>query len=150
MKQEMITKVAQTVAALALAVTVATGTAVPASASITGVAMGCAEGQETVIFTFPQEGPGRVTIFAYSLNGGAWQWTPWYYTWNGFTWIWNGTAWEGLPGGIASFKIVGNLVNVSGYGFQQNPDGTWERTQFPDCQTSTYLRSDGYIYTYNN
>jgi hypothetical protein len=139
--------VAKGMTSLVLATVVVFGLdAKPAEASMTSLSMGCGVGTETVSFGFPQESPGRVAIFAYSVNGGAWQWTPFYYTWQGHVWIWQG-QWVATNGGLASFVTLGGGRTVVGYGFQSNTNGTWETTPLGTCTTSSFF-NDGLTYTY--
>ena len=136
--------------ALALAGSLTVAGTRPAAASMTDASMGCGVGTETVTFGFPQEGAGRMSVFAYSINGGAWKFTNWYYTANGFAWMWNGSSWIGLPGGIASFALAGSNNKIVGYEYRYDPSartGRW--IALGSCTTSSFF-NDGLVYTYNH
>ena len=147
MAMEMIGKLAKTAAALGLALAITVTGTKTAQASMTDPSMGCGAGTGIVTFGFPQEGPGRISIFAYRLDGGPWKFTNWYYTWNGFSWLWNGAAWEGLPGGVATFPIVGGQHLVEGWEYRVDPaTNAAQWYALPSCTTSDFFREDTYVW----
>ena len=148
-RKEMIGLVAKGLTAVVFAVSVvATHDVKPAQASMTESSMACGLGTETVAFGFPQEGAGRMSVFAYRINGGAWQYTSWYYTWNGFAWIWDGARWVDTVGGVASFALAGNNNLVEGWEYRYDPaTGSARWLDLGSCRTSSFF--DGGIRVYN-
>jgi hypothetical protein len=126
----------------------ATSGAKPVAASMTDTSLSCGVGTETAAFAFPLEGPGRMSVFAYRINGGSWQFTSWYYTWNGFAWIWQGGRWVDTVGGVASFALAGTNNLVEGYEYRYDPtSGTGGWINLGSCVTSSFFH-DGITYTY--
>jgi hypothetical protein len=139
--QKVLSAGAKSLAALALAGAVTAGSAEPASAAMTNAYMACGEGTETVYFGLPLDSPARMSIFAFRVNGGAWQWTPWYYTAQGRFWLYNGSRWEPLPAeGSSSINIVGNNKLVEGWEYRVNVStgaGSW--VSLGSCRTTSFF-----------
>lgn len=131
--------VTRTAMALTLAAGLAAGATRPVEASMTDAYMACGEGTGGIYFGFPLEGAARMSIFAYRVDNGGWQYTNWYYTSNGSYWMWEG-RWNALPlSSSQTIRLVGGGHTVYGYEYRYNPStrsGAW--VNLGQCQTSSF------------
>jgi hypothetical protein len=141
--------IARTLVGLTLATALAAGTTGQANASMSNAYMACGEGTETVYFGLPLSGAARMSIFAFSVDGGAWQFTHWYYTDNGSYWHFDPAQarWVGMPPeGSQSTWIVGNRHNVVGFEYRYIPStqtGSW--ISLGSCRTTSFF-DGGIVY----
>jgi hypothetical protein len=96
-------------------------------------------------FELPFQGSARASIFAFSVDGGPWQYTSWYYTHNASYYQLTGGRWQAIGFG-------GTLEN---YGFQDEAMHTvvaWEYRAWSSsdgwhylgsCQASSYHGGGG-------
>ena len=131
-----------------LALTLASGLALsssrPAEASMTDAYLACGEGTETAYFGFPLAGAGRMSIFAYRIDSGAWNYTAWYYMRDGSYWQYEaGRGWVALPADSSMTMLVaGNNRVVEGYEYRYNPStgsGSWINLGW--CRTTSFFES---------
>jgi hypothetical protein len=134
--------------AIALAAIAGAG-ARPAAAAISDSNLTCGAGTETASFGFPLDSAPRLSIFAYRVNGGAWQWTDWYYMARGNYWSWNASQgrWVGLSADV-SMKILmlGNGATVEGWDYRHDPArGTGGWVNLGSCRTTSFF-SGGLVF----
>lgn len=139
---KVVPAIARTLVALTLATGLAAGATKPAEASMTDAYMACGEGTGGIHFGLPLSGGARMSLFAYRVDSGSWQFTNWYYTSNGSYWMWEG-KWASLPfdSSMTSRNIGGNH-NVYGYEYRYNPStasGGW--VNLGSCRTSSFFES---------
>ena len=137
-----------TLTAVAAAV-VATIAPAPASASLnTDAQLICTE-MIGFRFELPAAGSARQSLFYFSVDGGPWQQTHWYYT-SGLTWMvyrpnigWQYTA----PGGgfLPIYQFQDSATHtIEGYEWRVVAGrGSW--IHLDSCQASTYTWGDGGI-----
>jgi len=120
----------------------------PARAALSDSLMMCAEGTESVGFSLPVSAPDRYSIFAYSVNGGTWQYSNWFYTSYGHSWMWNGQGWESAGFAAGPIILVGNQASVVGYEYRwtQAAGGTW--VSLGSCVTTSFF-GGGIVFTSN-
>jgi|SoiMethySBSTD1v2_1073268.scaffolds.fasta_scaffold2212355_2 hypothetical protein len=97
----------------ALALGVAAGGTAPAGAfSGSDAWLACSEGAGTALINLPVNAPARWSIYAYRIDGGAWQWSTWYYLDGANYSYWTGSRLASIPyGAIAQmpyFNVGGN------------------------------------------
>ena len=146
-RMEMFGLIAKGFTALVLAVTITAAVGTKPVAAASGLSMGCGVGTETVSFSLPMDGPGRQVIYAYSVNGGAWQWTPRYYVWQTHAWILQNNQWVYTNGGLSSFVTLGGGKTVVAYGFETDAYNNWKAgVRLGPCTTSSFFTSGINIY----
>ena len=67
-----------------------------AASTMTDSVLSCAEGTAGFYLGFPLDGTARMSIYAYQIDNGGWQWTSWYYTEHGQYWVWE-NGWSAYP-----------------------------------------------------
>jgi hypothetical protein len=140
---KVVPAIARTLVALTLATGLAAGATKPAEAStMTDAYMACAEGTGGIYFGLPLSGGARMSLFAFRVDSGSWQFTNWYYTSNGSYWMWEG-KWVSLPfDSSMTARNIGGNHNVYGYEYRYNPStasGGW--VNLGSCRTSSFYES---------
>lgn len=157
-----ISRLAGTVAALAISVAVVTGSATTthaaaknglaasttsALAASTAAGLDCAPSAEGYQIYLPFTSGGQFSLFFVSVDGGAWLTTNWYYAANFQTFEYTSAGWRTV-GSLGYFdgRIGGNHdVRAWEYRFYMN--GTSEWVNLGSCRTSN---NQGWLtYTYN-
>jgi hypothetical protein len=142
--------ITRTILAGALSIAVIAGLgARPVAAALSDSSLACGEGTETAYFGFPLDSEPRMSIFAYRVNGGGWQWTDWYYMSSGRYWNWSTGQgrWLGLSADV-SFKLLmlGNRAFVEGWEYRYDPvRGTEGWINLGSCTTSSFF-SGGLVF----
>lgn len=138
-RTNVVPAIAKTLVALTLATGLAAGATKPAEASMTDAYMACGEGTGGIYFGLPLSGAARMSVFAYRVDNGGWQFTNWYYTSNGSYWMWEG-KWVSLPfDSSMTARLTGGNHTVYGYEYRYNPStgaGGW--VNLGSCRTSSF------------
>ena len=139
--------IGKTALALAVATTAVGAAAGEAHASLSSSSLGCAEGTETFYLGLPIVSRPVMVIYAFRVNGGAWKWTPWYYSANSSYYVYGTTGWSALPAD-SSQRIydVGNSKLIEAWEYRYDPATRatgW--TNLQSCRTTSYF-SGGIVF----
>jgi hypothetical protein len=123
----------------------ASPTAPAAAAGLNDAWLSCGTGTETIHFGLPLAGT-RYSQFAYRLDGGAWQYTNWYYASNSSYQVYTNAGWQGIRDGGGPIIIVGGGHLVEGWEYRWTPASGAQWVNLGSCTTSSFF-SGGIVYT---
>ena len=99
-------------------------------------------------FELPANGSARMSQFVFSVDGGSWQYTPWYYTQGLSYFEWTGSSWQQLQLGGAFLPMYGfsdELIHrVVAWEYRQySTSNGWH--YLGDCEASSYHGGGGIV-----
>jgi hypothetical protein len=135
---------------LALAGSIATGgtrtvDGTPVAGSIYESGMYCPEGTGAISFGLPLDGPARMSLFAFRVNGGEWQFTNWYYSARGVFYFFNGSNWE--DSSMMAIELISGSKLVEGFEYRYDvTSGTGGWVALGSCTTSSFFDGTGIVF----
>lgn len=99
-------------------------------------------------FELPAAGSARMSQFAFSIDGGGWRYTSWYYTHGLQYFQWNGSSWQqiGVGGGfLPHYDFQDEAVHrVVAWEYRQHSSSNgWH--YLGECQASSYHGGGGIV-----
>jgi hypothetical protein len=131
-----VTRIARTLAAVALSLGVLAGASEPTEAATGDARLNCGLGSDGYEIFLPFKAEGQYALYFISVDGGAWATTNWIYSGSFRNFEYTASGWQSA--GLYLSAEIGGNHSVRAWEYRYFLNGTTQWVNLGACQTSTF------------